>query len=329
MMNSLQKEFLSLFNELDQLCKLMYPKNSSHGFDSMRSFAYSLDNSNKSTLLNIIKIRNISLHDANNIVEVSSSSVQFLQGILYGARRRYYNKSRIKIDARLENLRTSNLHTLSKKINIIQSKFMNAETGKKQKVIDGLQRCIDQERSASHLEDLKKYFFDGIRIFNEFVFLENLRRKNLSFMRSKIAELYSDDNEAEYLSNEDLVKIMKGLNNHLNRERAANSIDELHKAYYDFVSVLKSIPFCPSVGQNMKREYENELNQSRHQAIDDIREAFDEAIDDIPTYRLFLKKKLSDYKNKAIARIKRASDEWEIESIVEDFESDIEDLDLD
>ena len=69
---NLNQQFKLKFNELDQICRKMYPKETDN-FKAMRKFAYSLDNKNKSTLLNLIKARNMNIHDDTNIITHSSS----------------------------------------------------------------------------------------------------------------------------------------------------------------------------------------------------------------------------------------------------------------
>ena len=153
------KQFKLKFNELDQLCKLMYPKYL-FKFDAMRQFAYSLDGKNKSTLLNLIKARNVGTHDPVDLISFNPAAIDFLQGLIDGANRKYYNGLRGKIDPDIENLRTKNLKIMSSTLNNVINKYSHLDYNSIKRVKDYLNKYIDLERKANKLELVKKYYFD-------------------------------------------------------------------------------------------------------------------------------------------------------------------------
>ena len=126
---NLNQQFKLKFNELDQICRKMYPKETDN-FKAMRKFAYSLDNKNKSTLLNLIKARNMNTHDDTNIISFNKDAIDFIQGLIDGANRKYYNGSRNIIDSKIENQRTKNLKTMSFKLKetIKKYSFLNTSS---------------------------------------------------------------------------------------------------------------------------------------------------------------------------------------------------------
>lgn len=156
---NINEEFKMKFNQLDQICKKLYPKYPK-GFDALRQFAYSLESNNKSTLLNIIKARNINTHDDTNIISFNRDSIKFLQGLIDGANRRLHNGLDNKIDANLENLRTKNLKIMGSKFNYVISKYSFLSRSELENIKTDLFLYIEKEKRAKTLELIKKYYFD-------------------------------------------------------------------------------------------------------------------------------------------------------------------------
>jgi hypothetical protein len=115
--------FIKKFNELDQLSKKLYPKYSNKKFDALRHFAYSLSQSDKSSLLNLITARNTYAHDERNLIHFDQQSINFIQGLIDGANRKLHYGKKHPIDSDTENLRTNNLRIMSKKLNQLQNKM--------------------------------------------------------------------------------------------------------------------------------------------------------------------------------------------------------------
>ena len=179
-MADINKQFKLKFNELDQLCKLMYPEYP-NGFDAIRKFAYSLEGDNKNTLLNIIKARNMNTHDNNDIISFNKQAVVFLQGLIDGINRKIHNGSRVKIDSDVENLRTRNLKIMHSKINNVMSKYSFLSKDQILQIKGELNNYINHERTTSGLENVKKYYFeflDAIKLIESRTEVRTARRKN-------------------------------------------------------------------------------------------------------------------------------------------------------
>lgn len=188
---NLDKKFRQKFNELDQICKLIYPKYS-NGFDAIRQFAYSLDGDNKQTLLNIIKARNMNIHDKNDIISFNREAIDFLQGLIDGANRKYYNGSKNKIDWNIENLRTKNLKSMGSKLNYTLKKYSFLTNDQIIKIKNELSNYIDLERKTSGLENVKKYYFEfltAVRLIESKTEVKNarnaIRENNLRKAKAK------------------------------------------------------------------------------------------------------------------------------------------------
>lgn len=179
-MESINKQFKLKFNELDQLCKLMYPKYP-NGFDAIRQFAYSLEGDNKNTLLNLIKARNMNTHDNKDIISFNKQAVDFLQGLIDGVNRKIHNGSKVKIDSDIENLRTRNLKKMSSMINSVMSKYSFLSKDVILEIKGELNNYINHERTAIGLENVKKYYFeflDAIKLIESRTEVRTARRKN-------------------------------------------------------------------------------------------------------------------------------------------------------
>ena len=162
---NLDNQFKKKFNELDQLCKSVYP-NYPNGFDALRQFANSLEGKNKTTLLNLIKARNMNTHDDTNIISFNKESIDFIQGLIDGIKRKYYNGLNVKIDSKIENQRTKNLKIMSSYLEstINKYKFLNINSLNDIRKI--LSNYINLESKAKNLTEIKKYYFDFINEIN-------------------------------------------------------------------------------------------------------------------------------------------------------------------
>ena len=155
----INKQFKLKFNELDQICRKLYPGKTDK-FDALREFAYSLDQKSKSTLLNIIKIRNVNTHDDTDLFHFNRDAITFLQGLIDGANRKYYNGARTKIDSKIENLRTKNLKQMGSRINEVLKKYSFLNVSSLNSIKTELNNYIELERKANGLENVKKCYFD-------------------------------------------------------------------------------------------------------------------------------------------------------------------------
>ena len=156
----INEKFKMKFNELDQLCKKMYPECKGSSFTAIRKFANTLDANNKSTLLNLISARNMKTHDKTNIINFDQGAVKFIQGLIDGINRKMHNGLNIRIDSELENLRTKNLKIMSYKINGIISKYSFLDKKYIDNIRNELNIFIEKEKKASNLDLIKKYYFD-------------------------------------------------------------------------------------------------------------------------------------------------------------------------
>ena len=159
-------QFKLKFNELDQICKKMYYPKHQGGFKAMREFAKTLDVRNRNALLNLINARNMNTHDDTDIISFNKEAIEFLQGLIDGANRKYYNGSSNSIDAKIENLRTKNLKTMSFKMNDTLKKYSFLNSSSINSIRSELNNYIELERRASGLEAVKKHYFDFLSAVN-------------------------------------------------------------------------------------------------------------------------------------------------------------------
>ena len=247
----INKQFKLKFNELDQLCKLMYPQYP-NGFDAIRKFAYSLEGDNKNTLLNIIKVRNVNTHDNNDIISFNKEAVVFLQGIIDGVNRKIYNGSKVKIDSDVENLRTKNLKIMSSKINYVTNKYSFLSKNQIDQIRNELNNYITNERKASGLENVKKYYFDflnAVKLLEARPEVRGIRRKNkeINLERAKLRAINEiEQMYAEVINDTSFLNII--------RRNRANNIKK---------SAISSINRCFSYEQieDVVEDYENKFDE--------------------------------------------------------------------
>lgn len=139
--------FKEKFNELDKLCRELYPESKwdKDGFRALRLFSKTLSVSDSKTLNNIINSRNIYTHD-RPIINFSQDAISFIQGLIDGVKRKLYNKSNIAIDSNIENLRTKNLRQMSEKINEIAQKFCILSRNEINNIKNEMMQYIDMEK---------------------------------------------------------------------------------------------------------------------------------------------------------------------------------------
>lgn len=233
---NINQQFKQKFNELDQLCKRMYPKYPK-GFDAMRQFAYSLEGENKNTLLNIIKTRNVNTHDSVNVISFNKAAVDFLQGLIDGANRKYYNGSKNKIDSNIENLRTKNLKVMGSKVNWVIKRYSFLNTNSLNDIRSELNRLIQLERTASGLENVKKYYFDfltTVKMIENRSDVRNARRKkkesNLNSARNR-ARNEIEDLYAEVINNTSFLNLIIRNKAKLLKKSALDSIERCNDFY--------------------------------------------------------------------------------------------------
>lgn len=156
---NINTEFINKFNKLDQLCQQLYNKSKKNGFDALKHFAQSLEGNNKNTLLNLIKARNMLVHNDINIINIKKDALEFLQGLIDGINRKIHNGYAHTIDSELENLRTSNLKKMSNTNQLIIKKYKFLSNSALNEISNDLKYYIDQERKANTLESIKNIYF--------------------------------------------------------------------------------------------------------------------------------------------------------------------------
>lgn len=253
------EQFKAKFNELDQLCKRIYT-NYPKGFTAMRHFAETLNTSDKTTLLNLIKARNINAHDENNIISFNEDSLVFIQGLLDGLKRKYYNKSSINIDSKNENLRTKYLKDISYKVNSINNSFPYLTAGELKNVKSKFNIYIEKLRNAEGYENIRKIYFSCMEE------LKNLSKSN-DVMQAK--------NRVKKLNNQ---RFQKNLEN--KKISATNELDAMYRDIIANTSVFNII-----TRSNAKKIYNNALNSINKcktlDQIDDILDEIDDTFDDL------------------------------------------------
>lgn len=170
------EQFKQKFNELDQICKKLYPAKAKTGFASMREFANSLSSNDKNTLTNLISSRNTHTHDDRVLFHFDAAAVRFLQGLIDGANRKLHNGLNSKIDPTVENLRSANLKEMGQKLFYLDSTLYSLSDNQKNNVKQELKKYIDNERKAVGLEAVKKEYFDFLSRYNQVVKQEKSTR---------------------------------------------------------------------------------------------------------------------------------------------------------
>ena len=154
-----EKKFKAKFNELDQLCQKVYPKCKKGTFAALKEFSKTLDDSSKSTLLNLISARNMNTHDENDIISFKSNSITFLQGLIDGLNRKYHNGLNIKINANNENLRTKNLKSMSAILNQVLNRYHFLSLNDLNNIKSKLISYIENEKRAKDYDSIRKHYF--------------------------------------------------------------------------------------------------------------------------------------------------------------------------
>ena len=240
---NLNEQFKLKFNELDQLCKTLYPKHQK-GFDALRQFAYSLEGNNKSTLLNLIKARNMNTHDDTNIISFNKEAIQFIQGLINGAKRRVQGGPKLKIDAECENLRSKNLNIMNSKMNFIISKYSFLNKSDIDKIRRELNEYITKEKSANNIDSIKKHYFDflnSVKLIESTPAVKNARSErkaqNLENAKSKaineIEQMFT-----EVISETSLFNVVVRNKANLLKKSAISSIYRC-KSFYEIENIIE------------------------------------------------------------------------------------------
>ena len=165
------EEFKNKFNEIQYLCDELFPITSVEDgeknlYDSIRKFADTLNNSQKSTLLNILKIRNIHTHNEIRLFNISCETIEFMQGIIDGLNRKKYYNMNNQIDVSNENLKTKNLKIMSQKLNKLNKKLWMLNAAQINIIKSEFEGYILDEKKAVGRDEIKNNFFKFLNQFN-------------------------------------------------------------------------------------------------------------------------------------------------------------------
>lgn len=249
---NLNEQFKLKFNELDQICKSMYP-DCSRGFDAIRKFANSLEGNNKTKLLNIIKLRNINTHEDTNIMSFNKEAIKFLQGLIDGAKRISNNVSTIKIDSNTENLRTKNLREMNSRLKYIINKYNFLDKIYLDEIKNDLTFYINKAQKANNIEMIKQCYFDFVSYIHSIESKASVKKTRMIIKNAKLEKAKNsaiNDIESLYanvINNTSIFNII--IRNRVKTLRISaiesiersTSFDELHDIIEEYEDIFDDI----------------------------------------------------------------------------------------